>query len=76
MPASQPPLPEPVVDIEWIAAEWLIEQGEVTLADNCAALDSLSDAALADKLVTQWRDRVGQVEFDQIVGAFRRLRSE
>jgi hypothetical protein len=64
------------VDIEWIAAEWLIEQGEVALADDRAALDRLSDAALADQLVTQWRDRVGEVDFDQVVEAFSRLRSE
>jgi hypothetical protein len=75
MPASQPLLPEPV-DVEWIAAEWLIEQGEVTLADDCAALDRLSDAALADQMVTQWRDRLGNVDFDQVVAAFRWLRSE
>jgi hypothetical protein len=76
MPASQTPLPEPVVDIEWIAAEFLIEEGDVALADDRAALDKLTDSALADRMITAWADRLGKFDFEQVVDAFRRLRSE
>ena len=75
MPTSQPSLSEPV-DVEWLAAEFLIEEGEVALADDCAALDKLTDSALADRMITAWADRLGKVDFKQVVAAFGRLRGE
>ena len=81
VPTSAPPPHADAIDhlvdmYEQLASEFLCAQGEVTLADDCADLDRLSDAALADQLVTQWRDRVGKINFEQIVAPFGRLRSE
>ena len=37
--------------------------------------DVVTDAALADRLVTEWRERVGNVDFELLIGAFAKLRS-
>jgi hypothetical protein len=50
---------DPVNMYEAVAAEWLSHQGEVTLGDRCDELDAVSDAALADQLVTEWAERIG-----------------
>jgi hypothetical protein len=60
---------------EQLAAEFLTEQGEAVYRDNCDQLDRFSDAALADQLVTR-EGRMGQIDFEQVVEAFGRLRSE
>ena len=60
-------------DIEALAAEFLLHEGEVMHGDNC---DGLSDAAMADKLATRWHDRLGKLDFEQLVDAFDRLRRE
>ncbi len=57
------------VDPVAIAAEWLLEQGEVVFGAQCDRLDEFSDAALADQLVTAWAERIGEPDFA-------RLRSE
>ncbi len=67
---------DPVDMYEEVAAEWLSHQGEVTLGDRCDELDAVSDAALADQLVTEWAERIGKPDFERLVDAFARLRSE
>jgi hypothetical protein len=53
----------------------LTEQGEVVHRDNCDQLDTFSDAALADALVTARAGRLGKLDFRWLVEAFGRLRS-
>jgi hypothetical protein len=63
-------------DYEEVAAEWLMNAGEVALGDRCDELDAVSDAALADQMVTAWAERIGKPDFGRLVEAFGRLRSE
>ncbi len=67
---------DPLAMYEQLAAEFLTEQGEVVYRDNCDQLDRFSDAALADQLVTAWAGRLGKLDFERLVDAFGRLRSE
>jgi hypothetical protein len=76
MPASAPPRPAEPVDFEWLAAEWLIEQAEAVDHDRHDRLDQFSDSALADQLVTAWAERIGKVDFEQVVAAFTKLRAD
>ncbi len=61
---------------EEIAAEWLLEQGEVALADRCDELDEFSDAVLADRLITASAERLDRPDFPRLIDAFVKLRNE
>ena len=65
-----------MTDLEEIAAEFLSQLGEVAHGDRCDELDRFSDAALADQLVTGGAGRIPKLDFEQLVEAFGRLRSE
>ena len=62
--------------LEEIAAEFLCAEGEVEHGDRCDELDHVTDAELADRLVTHWRDRLDKVDFEEMVAAFGRVRAE
>jgi hypothetical protein len=71
---EKPTTPEAdLYEAEEIAAERLIEQGEVAPGDSCDELDRFSDAALADRLVTAWAERLDGPDFPGLVDAFARL---
>jgi len=69
-------MPQDDAMYEQLAAEFLTEQGEAVYRDNWDQLEQFSDAALADQLVTAWTGQIGKLDFERIVAAFGRLRSE
>ncbi len=76
-----PPKPEPgtsldAVDIEEIAAEFMLHEGEVVFRDQCDLLDEFTDADLADQLGAVWAERIGEVDFERLITAFAKLSSE
>ena len=69
-------LPLKKLDLEEIAAEFLTEEAEAVYGDRGEWLDEFSDAALADRLVTEGRDQFGKLDFERLVAAFAKVRSE
>ncbi len=61
---------------EEIAAEFMLHEGEVVFRDQCDLLDEFTVADLADQLVAVWAERIGEVDFERLITAFAKLRSE
>ena len=64
---EKPMAPEAgLYEAEEIAAEWLIEQGEVALEDRCDLLDAVGDGELADHLIEQATERIDEHDFERL----------